>query len=281
MVVVSRYNPSKLSLENNTMPSIDCFVTIDPPTNGVLNMAIDDARLQAATADSNGPLRLRFYQWSEPTLTLGYFQRLADRDQHKASLQYPLIRRSSGGGAILHDHELTYSLTVPAGHSVAHNPTNLYSIMHSSLIAALQQLQSWHASPALPCQIGPSKPPFLCFQRYTEFDVLMSNQCSSSRSSDQNAVKICGSAQRRRSGAVLQHGSVLLQQSNAAPELLGIKELTGVSLTAKRLIGAWQEQLNLLHHWHLEPEQEGDWLSEDEVKKGQVRYTARAWTARR
>ena len=71
-------------------------------------MAVDEALL--IDAAENGVATLRFYQWSEPTLSLGYFQRYDDRDQHAASRECAVVRRQTGGGAILHDRELTYSL---------------------------------------------------------------------------------------------------------------------------------------------------------------------------
>src|SRR5436190_15116613 len=84
---------------------------IDPPLIGPMNMAIDEALLESAATD--GVATLRLYQWSEPTLSLGYFQAAEERERHQASTNCPLVRRASGGGAILHDRELTYSLALP------------------------------------------------------------------------------------------------------------------------------------------------------------------------
>ena len=78
-------------------------------------MAVDEALLE--TAASLGVPTLRFYQWQEPTMSLGYFQEYADRLRHAASAGCPTVRRASGGGAIMHDRELTYSLAVPEGTS--------------------------------------------------------------------------------------------------------------------------------------------------------------------
>ena len=77
-------------------------------------MAVDEALLLDAA--ENGIATLRFYEWSEPTLSLGYFQRYDDRYSHAASRDCAIVRRQTGGGAILHDRELTYSLTLPASH---------------------------------------------------------------------------------------------------------------------------------------------------------------------
>src|SRR5262245_51070124 len=73
-------------------------------------MALDEALL--ATAATEGQASLRFYGWSEPTLSLGYFQASAD-----ARRLFPLswVRRPSGGAALVHHHEITYALALPPG----------------------------------------------------------------------------------------------------------------------------------------------------------------------
>ena len=109
---------------------------VDPPCPGSWNMAVDEALLEAAVAGGDATLRL--YQWSEPTLSLGYFQRYDDRNRHDASRDCAVVRRQSGGGAILHDRELTYSLTLPPGHPLSRDATALYNAMHNLFIALLE-----------------------------------------------------------------------------------------------------------------------------------------------
>src|SRR4051794_40211574 len=142
-------------------------------------MAIDEALLIDAV--ENGNATFRFYQWSEPTLSLGYFQRYADREQHAASRNAAVVRRQSGGGAILHDRELTYSLVLPPGHPLAQNAPQLYDSVHAAFLATLG---SPHAKPpryrdlrlqrrgeqnrtAIPDE------PFLCFERESPGDVIL------------------------------------------------------------------------------------------------------------
>ena len=72
---------------------------IDPPRSGPMNMAIDEVLLESAATD--GVATLRLYHWNEPTLSLGYFQAAEERERHQASTNCPLVRRASGGGAIL------------------------------------------------------------------------------------------------------------------------------------------------------------------------------------
>lgn len=212
---------------------IGCFY--DPPSRGSWNMALDEALLLQA-AEGGAPT-LRFYEWDQPTLSLGYFQRYADRALHQPSVRCPLVRRTTGGGAILHDHELTYSCAMPSGHRLARRAADLYYAIHESIVSALAQmglvayLQSCDqdvvdlrangstggcgTTETAPDSrfVSVAREPFLCFQRRTAGDVIFNNQ------------KIAGSAQRRRRGAVLQHGSILLAASRYAPELPGLLEL--------------------------------------------------------
>ena len=176
-----------------------CRLLRHAPAPGAWNMAVDEVLLERAVAC------LRFYRWSEPTLSLGYFQAYADRREHPPSLPCAAVRRLTGGGAILHDFELTYSIVLPGTHPLAAHRDELYRAVHGSLIEALGQL----GIAARLCQpahkIEAVREPFLCFQRRSPGDVLIGQ------------TKICGSAQRRRYGAVLQHGSLIWQTSAAAP----------------------------------------------------------------
>ncbi len=114
-----------------------CRLIVDPPAEGAWNMAVDEALLLAAERD--GAAWLRFYTWREPTLSLGYFQNHADRQLHAASANCKLVRRASGGGAILHDRELTYSIALPSKHPLARRAELLYDAAHRSLIETLSQ----------------------------------------------------------------------------------------------------------------------------------------------
>ncbi|WP_254507725.1 lipoate--protein ligase family protein [Anatilimnocola floriformis] len=202
---------------------------ISPPAAGAWNMAVDEALL---IGDNSADITLRFYEWQEPTLSLGYFQTLADRSRHSASQDCTVVRRASGGGAILHDHELTYSLVAPVGQRFGASAAELYDVAHQSLI---EVLSDWNIAAHL-CAgeellgLGAIEP-FLCFQRRSRGDVLL------------GAHKICGSAQRRHQSRVLQHGSVLLGTSSVAPELSGIRELASGSPELSDLRSAWLGRL--------------------------------------
>ncbi len=164
-------------------------------------------------------------------MSLGYFQPYGDRGRHAASLGCPVVRRISGGGAILHDAELTYSIAVPRHHRLATRRLALYQAVHAALIEVL----SGRGIEASLCEghepTTPRGRPFLCFQRRAPGDVLIGR------------IKIAGSAQRRSAGAVLQHGSVLLARCSAAPELDGLNDLEGRPVRHDELIDAWREAL--------------------------------------
>ena len=205
-----------------------CRLLVDPPAAGAWNMAVDEVILESA---AEGQATLRFYQWSEATLSIGYFQRRLDRQKHTASLACPIVRRASGGGAIVHDRELTYAFALPAGHALARDPKSLYCAVHGALAEVLCPPHSGHAVSLCEVAARHDPEPFLCFQRCGNGDLQV------------NGFKIAGSAQRRRQGAIVQHGSVLLGTSPAAPELPGWEELTGRRLDPDALTAGWSAML--------------------------------------
>ena len=219
-----------------------CRLIIGPPADGAWNMAVDETLLQSAIEQEVGSLR--FYQWSTPTLSLGYFQAYADRLHHRPSLTCPVVRRSTGGGAIVHDHELTYSLALPAEHPLAADSARLYRCIHFELIGLLCEAIGT-AKRVVQCASFASshaQDPFLCFRRRGLEDVVLADDDANSDVD----WKIAGSAQRRRRGAVLQHGSVLLAASLFAPEVPGVAELTAKRLSPDELAIQWAKRL--AHH---------------------------------
>src|SRR4051812_36941289 len=99
------------SMHTSAIAPVACRVLFDPPAEGAWNMAVDEALGEAAAETKIATLR--FYGWSRPTLSLGYFQKHDERVAHVGSAGCELVRRASGGGAIVHDRELTYSLALP------------------------------------------------------------------------------------------------------------------------------------------------------------------------
>ena len=239
---------------------------VDPPAAGTWNMALDEALLESVAAEQVPTLR--FYRWREPTLSLGYFQPLAQRKQHEASRRCAIVRRSSGGGAIVHDVELTYCLTLPASHRRARDSAALYEAVHQGLLASLAEFGISASLWTTGVANGPTKP-FLCFERRALRDVLV------------RQIKVAGSAQRRSGRAMMQHGSLLLARSAARPELPGIAELTGARLPVDRLVASWSQQVAVRLSARLQSGQVTPLEQRRARAATQAKYGCRAWTERR
>ena len=112
---------------------------IDPPRGGAGNMAVDEAILQAV-GQADAPPTLRLYRWREPTLSLGYSQSRGDIRAAGAEVQaLPLVRRPTGGGAIVHADELTYSLVGPTS-AAGTAPAEIYRRVNAAIISAVESL---------------------------------------------------------------------------------------------------------------------------------------------
>ena len=184
--------------------------------SGAENMAIDQALLQQV--DRTEIPVLRIYSWKNPTLSLGYFQHYDDRKGHPESEAIDCVRRATGGGAIVHHDELTYSIVMPMKSSNTQARLELYRQVHDVFINVLSH---WGVRLArhvdIDGRLGDGRA-FLCFQRRTDDDLILSG------------YKVLGSAQRRTRRSVLQHGSLLLNSSRYAPELPGINDLSSQAI---------------------------------------------------
>jgi len=235
------------------------FLSADGPAQ----MAADDVLLESAGA---GAAALRFYSWSVPTLSLGYFQpaRLREQDPLLASL--PWLRRPSGGAALVHHHELTYALALPAG-LPWHGGEPWLCRMHRVIAAALARLGAVTQS----CCAVEAEPitGVLCFQHQTRGDLLIETS------------KVVGSAQRRQRGALLQHGAILLAASPFAPQLPGIRELCGRQLAPEEVQDTVQRAFAEETGWHLCAE---GWTEREQERRTEltvVKYRKDAWNRKR
>ncbi len=173
--------------------------------NGPWQMACDEALLDATAAD--GIPRFRFYTWSAPTISLGYFQ-----DYQKFRATFPdlsdltIVRRLTGGGAILHDREITYCLTMPADSPFYQGGAMAaYILVHQAIADALKKIGvSLFLRPKQADYMKIKDEPEFCFARPCPTDLI----CS--------AGKLVGSAQRRLPKAFLQHGSIMLDSRFSA-----------------------------------------------------------------
>ena len=159
------------------------------PAPAAQNMAVDEALLHAAP-ELAGPV-LRFYGWSEPAASFGYFQKFADV-QAMTSLR-PLIRRPTAGGLVPHESDWTYSLVFPPSHSWYQlKALESYHRLHEWLQAAFAQA-------GVETNLAPSaqkQAPGQCFAGPDQFDLLFTGN------------KIAGAAQRRTRTGLLVQGSV-------------------------------------------------------------------------
>lgn len=186
-----------------------CRVIVEAEANsGAWNMAVDETLLLSAL--ESDVCTLRFYRWKRATLSLGYFQKEVPTEYVNQRV-LDVVRRLSGGGAILHHHELTYSIAIPASHPLSKNPRQLYEQVHACIASHLQE----HGIPAVARGVNNKlkNEPFLCFSRGDTNDLVVGSH------------KVLGSAQRRRKGAVLQHGSLLLRRSEHEEQYLGLFDL--------------------------------------------------------
>lgn len=213
-------------------------VLVEPdPCTGSWNMAVDEVLLEASAR--HGSSALRIYEWQSATVSLGYFQSADDPSLESRFPGLDKVRRLSGGGAILHQHEVTYSITIADGHPLSVSPGVLYEEVHRRVIALLA---SWGVEVGLRGEaIKFASEPFLCFSRGDARDIVLGRH------------KVMGSAQRRRRGAVLQHGSLLLARSEFAPEFPGLAELAGLTPDRRVVALALAEALSGLLPGDLEP----------------------------
>jgi len=187
---------------------------VDPPATGAWNMAVDEVLLDGVAAGS-APPTLRFYEWAPPCLSLGYFQPFEVVDVAGCRrFGVDVVRRPTGGRAILHDRELTYSVALPLrllGDDVGVLPS--YHRISLALAGGLHRLGvPVVLAPEAAAQSGPDHGP-VCFDRPSAHEILLGGR------------KLVGSAQVRRATAILQHGSILIEpRIDRLLECLGLPE---------------------------------------------------------
>lgn len=172
-------------------------VIFDTIQTGAANMAIDQAMMEAVAAHKVPPT-LRLYAWSPPCLSLGYNQAADEIDFEAASAHgWDVVRRATGGKAILHTDEVTYSVALPDDSPlVAGGIVESYRRLSTALLSALEILGA-DVDVTSPEAAGQAKGP-VCFEVPSNYEITASGK------------KLIGSAQVRRGGAVLQHGTLPL-----------------------------------------------------------------------
>jgi lipoate-protein ligase A len=180
------------------LPRATWRLIIHPAATGAVNMAIDEAILES-TAQLLVLPTLRLYAWEPPCLSLGYAQPFADVDLVRLETSgWHLVRRPTGGRAILHTDELTYSVSGPqAEPRLTGGVLESYRVLSRALLNALHRLsipaQSTH-SPAISSSDAQNGP--VCFEVPSNYEITVDGK------------KLLGSAQARRKEGVLQHGTL-------------------------------------------------------------------------
>jgi len=164
-------------------------------------MALDEAIL-LAVAEGQVPPTLRFYTWHPPCVSIGYAQRAIHvLDLESCRLRgYDVVRRPTGGRAVLHIDELTYSVVLPQDDPrVSGGVVSSYRRLSEGLLTGLRRL-GVQAAQARPSRHEPGEArTAACFDLPSHFEIIAGGK------------KLVGSAQVRRRGAVLQHGALPLQ----------------------------------------------------------------------
>ena len=256
----------------------------DAVADGAVNMAADE--LLAAEAVRRGEPLVRFYGWTSPTVSLGAFQRIDEARAIPAIAAATIVRRPSGGGALVHGSDLTYALAAPKSHPWGRAAQPLYDAVHTALAEVLGDRGIRARLHAAAAGGGPDErgEAFFCFSRRAGGDLVAALPGRPPAATD---PKIMGSAQRRLAGVVIQHGSLLLTANLAVGEPArhpGLAEI-GAAITApevRPLARDWMERLaggmGIRVEWEAAEFRAG---RETDVSSATERFLDARWTARR
>ena len=249
---------------------------LSAPLDGADNMAMDEALM--ARARRTGETVLRTYAWRVPTLSLGRNQRARGAYDEAAigAAGVAVVRRPTGGRALLHDREITYSVTGPLGRET---PARTYARINELLVAALALLGvSAGIAGAAGRAAAPTARP--CFDEPSAGELVAGGR------------KLVGSAQWCDGGTLLQHGSILVDDDQArigalmmapaptAPAPATLRSLLGRAPSAQEVHGAIGRALEAMHGLPPEP-LELDPATLDDARRLASRYRDGEWTWRR
>lgn len=171
---------------------------VSQPDTGAWNMALDEAILTFA-ASKRIPPTLRLYAWDPPCISLGYAQTSKDVDLHALEIEkWDIVRRPTGGRAILHKNEVTYSICTATDEPfMKGNILESYRRVSTALLAALELLNV-HADANKVYPDMPTTAQAACFEVPSNYEITV------------QGMKLIGSAQSRKMGGILQHGALPL-----------------------------------------------------------------------
>lgn len=164
--------------------------------DAAVNMALDEALL-LWHSKGDIPPSLRFYSWNNPTLSVGKFQKVETTIDFESLKRYQCqyVRRLTGGSAVLHDDELTYSIVISEAHpEIPRTIRDAYYILSKGVLEGYKNL-GIYADYAIPKDnLKPNSP--VCFEKTAYYEMIVDEK------------KISGNAQTRKKGVLLQHGSI-------------------------------------------------------------------------
>ncbi|WP_428909091.1 lipoate--protein ligase family protein [Niallia sp. Krafla_26] len=168
------------------------------------NMALDEALLEWNSQGKFPPV-IRFYGWNPATLSIGYFQKVEKEIDMEVVKDQNIgfVRRPTGGRAVLHEHELTYSVIVSEEHpDMPKTVTEAYRVISEGILKGFHQLglDAYFAVPKTEEDREALKSPHsaVCFDAPSWYELVVEGR------------KVAGSAQTRQKGVILQHGSILI-----------------------------------------------------------------------
>lgn len=260
-------------------------VLSDVAQDGPRNMALDEAIAYAVDA-GRVPPTVRFYAWDKPTVSLGCLQAGRGAVEREACdrLGVRIVRRPTGGRAVLHDDELTYSVCVPLDRSWARlSVGESFRRIGEGLVAGLRRLGIAATLGKAGGPLAASGKAEACFQTPRMPAVLAAGK------------KIVGSAQRRLGGAILQHGSLLLDVDLAMHQAVFpswpredpgkavtwlkalLREVPPRSAIERALMDGWAAALNI----RVASGELTTWERHEAERLAVMRYATPAWTWRR
>ena len=246
-----------------------------PPARGAWNMALDEA-LAGSVAQGGAPV-LRFYRWSPACLSLGRNQPAAGLYDEEAirARGWDVVRRPTGGRAVLHHRELTYSAALPD--TLLGSPREAYTAMNRALVAGLRRLGVDAAVQGDTRRRAPAPSTSPCFAEPVEGEVMAGGR------------KLVGSAQRRMGSVLLQHGSLPLEDDQGEVAALLRQPMADADRPAALVpllgrVPAWEElAAALAEGWReaLGAEVVPGALTDPEKGRAEAlaeRYASTAWT---
>ncbi|MUK87788.1 octanoyltransferase [Ornithinibacillus sp. L9] len=175
----------------------DWFFLDSGHQDAAINMALDESLLNWHSKGEIPPT-LRFYGWSTPTLSVGHYQRVHDSINFNAMKNYrcQFVRRLTGGSAVLHDNELTYSIVISEDHpAIPASVREAYYVLSKGLYEGFKNL-TITVDYATPENSEKKDRSAVCFEKAAFYEMIVDGK------------KLSGNAQTRKKGCLLQHGSI-------------------------------------------------------------------------